>query len=131
MNMYATLKDLELRMGRELEDSEKVTATALLMDVAALIDAYCCDPCPETARVVSCRAVIRALASGDMESGVPLGASQGSMTALGYNQQWTLPSGAGAGELYLSKSDRRLLGLGNAIGSHSPTEELTKGGIWT
>lgn len=131
MILYASLADLELRMGRELEESEKATATALLMDVATLIDAYCQDPCQEAAKVVSCRAVMRAMASsGDLDSGVPLGASQGSMTALGYNQQWTMPAGAATGELYLSKADRRLLGLGDLIGSHSPTEGLTRREIW-
>lgn len=33
-------------------------------------------------------------------------------------------SGGSAGELYLSKLEKKLLGVGNRIGSHSPVEDL-------
>ena len=55
--------------------------------------------------------------------GVPIGATQGSVAGLGYSQSWTIGSGA-AGEMYLSKVDKKLLGSGNRIGSYSPVEEL-------
>ena len=66
--------------------------------------------------------VVRAIGDGDM-SGVPIGASQGSMSGLGYSQSWTLQSGA-AGELYFSRVEKKMLGIGNSIGSYSPIEEL-------
>ena len=53
-----------------------------------------------------------------------MGATQGSLSALGYSQSWTMGSGGSAGELYIGKTDRQLLGLGNAIGSYSPVQEL-------
>jgi hypothetical protein len=67
--------------------------------------------------------VLRTLGDGGA-GGVPIGAQQGSMSALGYSQSWTIGSTGAAGELYLNKSDRRILGLGNSIGSYSPVEEL-------
>lgn len=61
----------------------------------------------------------------DRQSGVsyPTGASQGSASALGYTQSWTM-SGGSVGELYLSKPEKRLLGVGNRIGARSPVEDL-------
>ena len=53
----------------------------------------------------------------------PMGASQGSASALGYSQSWTM-SGGSAGELYLSKLEKKLLGYGGRVGAHSPAEEL-------
>jgi hypothetical protein len=46
------------------------------------------------------------------------------MSALGYAQSWTIGSGGGSGEIYVSKMDKKLLGVGNAIGSYSPVQEL-------
>jgi hypothetical protein len=50
------------------------------------------------------------------------------MSALGYSQSWTLSGGA-TGELYLSKLEKSMLGLGtigNSIGSYSPVQELAR-----
>ena len=58
-----------------------------------------------------------------MDAGIPMGATQGSMSALGYSQSWTIGSGS-AGELYLGKLEKKLLGCGNSIGSYSPVEAL-------
>jgi hypothetical protein len=66
--------------------------------------------------------VIRAMGS-QSEVGVPVGATQGSASALGYSQSWTISNGS-TGELYLSRTEKRLLGVGNKIGSYSPVEEL-------
>lgn len=65
--------------------------------------------------------VIRALG---IDNDIPLGATQGSMSGLGYSQSWTIGTGGSVGELYLSKTDKQLLGGGNSIGSHSPLEDL-------
>lgn len=66
--------------------------------------------------------VMRSIGDGD-NSGIPLGATQGSMSGLGYSQSWTISSGS-VGELYLAKLEKELLGRGNQIGSHSPLEDL-------
>ena len=50
----------------------------------------------------------------------------GSMSALGYSQSLTIGSGGASGELYLGKTDRQILGLGNQIGSYSPVQELVR-----
>ena len=67
--------------------------------------------------------VIRAVGDGGAD-GYPIGATQGSMTALGYTQSWTTSSGGTSGELYLEKLEKKLLGVGDAAGSYSPTQEL-------
>jgi len=68
--------------------------------------------------------VRRQLGSDSQSAGMfPAGASQGTVTALGYSQSWTMSGGA-VGELYLSKLEKQLLGVGNRIGAHSPVEEL-------
>lgn len=40
-----------------------------------------------------------------------------------YSQSWTMGSGS-AGELYLSKLEKKLLGVGDRIGACSPLEGL-------
>lgn len=126
---YATLNDVESRMTRTLSEAEESVCNALLDDAAILIDAYNSEASADAKKVVSCRMVIRALGDGDVV-GVPIGSTQGSMSALGYSQSWTVGSGGGAGELYVSKSDRKMLGAGDSIGSYSPTQELVGGDVW-
>ena len=50
-------------------------------------------------------------------------ATQASASALGYQQSWTV-SGGSVGELYLSKLEKKLLGVGSRLGAHSPLEDL-------
>lgn len=121
---YATLSDVEARITRTLSAQEESAATILLDDAAVMIDAFAPGAPDDAKKVVSCRMVIRAIGDGE-DSGIPVGATQGSMSGLGYGQSWTLGSGGGsAGELYLSKVEKQLLGMGNQIGSHSPVEDL-------
>ncbi len=120
---YATQADVQARMTRTLSTKETEVCTALLDDAAVLIDAYNADADTEAKKVVSCRMVIRALGDGDTV-GIPIGASQGSMSALGYSQSWTMGTSASVGEVYLGKTEKRLLGYGDRIGSYSPTQEL-------
>lgn len=122
MAAYATTTDVQARMTRDLSADELEVCTALLNDAAVIIDAAAPGASSDAKLVVSCRMVIRAL--GDGGSGVPTGATQGSMSALGYSQSWTIGSGGSTGELYLGKLDRRLLGLGSSVGSYSPVQEL-------
>lgn len=120
---YANVQDVQTRMVRTLTEDEQTVCTNLLDDAAALIDAVAIGADEIVKKIVSCRMVIRALGDGSA-SGVPLGATQGSQSALGYSQSWTIGSGGGVGELYLSKFDRQYLGKSNQIGSYSPIEEL-------
>lgn len=119
---YATVSDVKNRMARSLSTKEETIATNLLDDVAILIDAFNANASADAKKVVSCNAVIRALGNGDTD--IPIGATQGSMSALGYSQSWTVGSGGSVSELYLSKTDKKYLGVGNAIGSYSPVQEL-------
>lgn len=119
---YATLADVEARFTRELSEAEESVCSALLDDAAVIIDAAAPEAADDAKLVVSCRMVIRAIGAGDGD--IPMGATQGSIAALGYSQSWTLPSNAATGELYLSKLEKQLLGVGNAIGSYSPVEGL-------
>lgn len=116
---YATIEDIKARYDIPLNEN---TCMALLEDSAVVIDAYNRKATADVKKVVSCRMVLRALGTGS-GADVPIGATQGTMSALGFSQSWALSSGA-TGELYLSKLDKKLLGTGNKIGSHSPLEDL-------
>lgn len=118
---YATVSDVQARMMRDLSVDEQAVCSTLLEDAALIIDTFNIDASADAKKTVSCRMVIRALGDG---SDVPMGATQGSMSALGYSQSWTMGSGASAGELYLSKLEKQMLGYANKIGSYSPVQEL-------
>jgi len=119
---YATAGDVQRRMVKPLSDDQMDVCAALLDDAGVLIDAIAPNASDEAKATVSCSMVIRAMGSqGDLT--VPTGATQGSASALGYSQSWTFGNGA-TGELYLSRTEKRLLGVGNRIGSYSPVEEL-------
>ena len=119
---YASVNDVQARMTRTLETDEQTVCESLLDDAAVIIDSIAADAAAENKKVVSVRMVIRALGDGG-SSAVPVGATQGQMSALGYQQAWTFSNGS-IGELYLSKLEKQLLGKGNAIGSRSPLENL-------
>lgn len=125
---YATVEDVQARMTRTMTADEQAVCTTMLDDAAVLIDSYNVNASADAKLIVSCRVVIRAMGDGG-ELNVPMGASQGSMSALGYSQSWTLGTGGAVGEIYLSKTEKKLLGCGNAIGSYSPTEELVEGSV--
>ena len=118
---YATYQDVQDRMTRTMSASEQAICTNLLDDAATTIDWFNVNAPTDIKKLVSIRMVMRAM--GDGETGVPLGATQGSMSGLGYSQSCTL-SGGSNGELYLSKLEKQMLGKGNTIGSHSPLEDV-------
>ena len=122
---YATVQDVAARLDYTMTSAQQTLCATELDDAAVIIDSYNPSATADAKKVVSCRMVIRVLSDPtDMTlAAAPAGASQGSMSALGYSQSWTMGAGT-VGELYLSKVEKRLLGLGNAIGSYSPTEEL-------
>ena len=119
---YATYQDVQARMTRTLSESEQAICTTLLDDAAVIIDTYNSQASDDIKKVVSCRMVIRAMGDGE-SGGVPVGATQGSMSGLGYSQSWTISAGS-VGELYLAKLGKKMLGIGNSIGSRSPVEDL-------
>ena len=123
---YASVRDVQERMTRTLSDKEQSKCHYMLADAALIIDAYNSTASAEAKKVVSCRMVERALGDGT-EAGIPMGATQGSASALGYSQSWTIGAGT-VGELYISKVEKKLLGAGNVIGSYSPTQELVPEG---
>ena len=119
---YATVADVQERMINTMSEAQETVCAALLEDAAVLIDAYAPAADAEVKKVVSCRMVARAIGDGS-DSGIPAGASQGSMSALGYSQSWTMAGGS-TGEVYMSKTERKMLGVGDRIGSYSPVEEM-------
>ena len=119
---YAEVSDIQKRMTRSLSEAEESVCETLLEEVAIIIDSINKRASAEVKQIVSCRAVIRALGDSD-SSGVPVGATQGSKSALGYSESWTFGNGS-SGEIYLSKTEKQLLGADNCIGSYSPVQEL-------
>lgn len=119
---YATVADVQARLLRTMSSAESTLCGTLLDDAAVTIDCWNENASVDAKKIVSCNMVIRKLGDGE-DSGIPIGATQGSMSGLGYSQSWTLSSGA-TGEMYLSKGDKKLLGVSNCVGSYSPTEEL-------
>lgn len=122
---YATIEDVQGRMTRTMSEAEQNVCQNLLDDAALIIDAYNPKAEMEKKQLVSVRMVLRAVGDGT-DAGIPMGATQGSMSALGYSQSWTIGAGS-AGELYLGKLEKKLLGAGNRIGSYSPLQgDLTE-----
>lgn len=119
---YATIDDVQGRMTRVLSDDEKFVVGNMLDDAAALIDSTRTTANDNAKKVASCRMVIRAI--GDGNDTIPVGASQGSMSGLGYSQSWTYGSSGAVGEVYLTKAERKMLMIGDRIGSYSPVQEL-------
>lgn len=118
MASYAAVEDVQAGF-RTLTSEEQSKCASLLEEAAVLIDAVAKTAPADAKKVVSCRIVRRSLGDGSEASAVPIGATQGSVSALGYSQSWTISNGS-AGELYLGKTDKILLGLGNKIGTSNP-----------
>lgn len=124
---YATYTDVEAGF-RDLNESEQALATQLLDEAKLIIDAYVAsaDVTNDIKKLVSCRMVRRAIGAEDSAQSFPLGATQGSTSAMGYSQSWTLGSGSGSGsgELFLAKLEKKLLKCSNRIGAYSSVEGL-------
>jgi hypothetical protein len=120
---YATVQDVQARMNRILSQAEQTQCGTLLDDAAIMIDATGSTAIDDIKMLVSCRMVIRALGDGESD-GIPIGATQGSQSGLGYSQSWTVSSGGSAGELYIESKEYQMLGVRNKIGSYSPVQEL-------
>ena len=121
---YATYTDVQTRMGVVFTETEQSVCTSLLSRAALMIDSLsaAADKSADIKKEVSVNMTSRAMSNNTAD--IPQGATQGSMSGLGYSQSWTIGSGGAVGDLYFSKDDRRLLGVGNQIGSYSPVQEL-------
>lgn len=117
---YASVQDVQDRFNSRMDADALNRCAVLLEDASVIIDCYNSEASESAKKLVSCNMVIRAL--GYSDESVPIGATQGTMSALGYSQTWTLSSGS-TGELYISKMEKKLLGT-SKIGSHSPLEDI-------
>ena len=106
---YAEVFDVEAGF-RALSKDEQTRCAALLSEAAIIIDAYNPDAGADVKQLVSCRMVRRQLGEDDSTGGVSF--PMGSM------------SGGSSGELYLSKLEKKLLGVGSRVGARSPLEDL-------
>lgn len=122
VTIYATLEDIESGF-RTLTTEEETACTALLEEAAIIIDSMAWNAPVDAKKVVSCRMIRRGIAGMSSQS-VPMGAIQGTVTAGPYSQTWNYGSGASSGELYLSKTDKLMLGIGDKLGSRSPLEQF-------
>jgi len=123
---YATVQDVQARMSVTMTETQQNICSNLLDDAAIIIDDFNISASTDNKKIVSIRMVQRAL---NVDSDVPLGATQGSMSALGYSQSWTMGQNASVGELYLNKLEKQMLGKGNQIGCTSVLEYMTGASI--
>lgn len=113
MTAFATYEDIEARW-KPLTEEERGVAETLLEDAAALILGYGVEPRDgderqaQALKAASCNMVIRSMQGRD--SAVPIGMSQWSQTAGPYSESMTVANPAG--DLYLTKGEKRMLGLG-------------------
>lgn len=118
---YADVDDLEARW-RPLTPEEQERAAVLLDDASAFLDGLVepdrrvCGEADGVLRMVVCNMVQRAMVATSADA---FGVSQQSMTAGPYTQSWTYANPSG--DFYLTKMERRLLGVGTGyIGSIRP-----------
>ncbi|PLS26244.1 Gp19/Gp15/Gp42 family protein [Bifidobacterium parmae] len=104
---FALVSELESRW-RPLTRDERVTAGVLLEDASDKIMTDCplwAQASPATLRRVTCQMVKRAMLNADQA-----GVSQGTQTANGFSE--SLSYSNPDGDLYLTKSEKRSLGVG-------------------
>ena len=107
MAAFAAYSDLEARW-KPLSASEQTTATTLLDDASAIIRAECptSDTLdPKITKYVACAMVKRAMIAADSD-----GVSSQMNVAGPFTQQKSFANPLG--NLYLTKQDKRLLGIG-------------------
>ena len=115
---YATYEDIQRR--NETNEADQDYMKTLLDDAEVIIDAYNSKASENAKKLVSCNMVIRMLGSRD--EGIPIGATQATTSAMVYSQTWTNVNGSG--EMYLTKLDKKILGVGNRIGYTNPYSGL-------
>lgn len=128
MAAYATAADLEARW-RALTEAEESLAEALLEDASGEIDAefrrlgrvvadelVAGNVTADDLKVVACRVVKRAMASPLGDDGAAIETMQFSAGPFQESRKYANPTG----DLYLTKADRRRLGIGGPVASSVP-----------
>lgn len=117
---FAEVSDIESRW-RELSTDEEARATTLIDDASAMLSALVevdddDEEQAELLEIVCCNMVIRAMSASEYDA---FGASQMSMTAGPYTQQWTYSNPSG--DMFITKMEKRLLGISTSyIGTIRP-----------
>lgn len=117
---FANVSDLESRW-RELSSDESTVADALLGDAATMLTKLVDVDSTDTEqaallKIVSCNMVKRAMSALDSDA---FGMTTQSMTAVGFSQSNTFANPSG--DMYLTKYERKLLGISNSyISSIAP-----------
>lgn len=110
---YATVQDVQDRMSETMTTAQQNICSKLLDDAGTIIDSFNANATTDAKKLVSIRMVQRSMS---IDSDIPMGATQGSMSAMGYSQSWTMGLNTSVGELYLNRIEKKLLGYGNKIG---------------
>ena len=110
---YATVQDVQDRMSEAMTTAQQNICSKLLDDAGTIIDSFNVNATADAKKLVSIRMVQRSMS---IDSDIPMGATQGSMSAMGYSQSWTMGTNTSVGELYLNRTEKKLLGYGNKIG---------------
>lgn len=118
---YATVSDVQARMTTTMTEAQQSVCAMLLDDAAIIIDDFNINATTDNKKVVSVRMVQRAI---NADPDIPVGSTQGSMSALGYSQSWTMGTNTSVGELYLNKLEKQMLGKGNRLGCKSVLEDM-------
>ena len=118
---YATVADVQARMTITMDETQQSVCGNLLDDAAVIIDAFNVNASTDKKKLVSIRMVQRAI---NVDPDIPLGATQGSMSAMGYSSSWTMGTNTSVGELYLSKLEKELLGGSNRLTCKSVLEDM-------
>lgn len=116
---FATVEDLKLRWP-DMPPGAEATAEARLSDASTVLQQIVPDIGAvdrEALRYVVIQMVVRSMQAGDM----PAGAESVMTTAGPYSQQLKLSNPNG--DLYLTKLERKLLGIGGA-GTHGAVDLL-------
>lgn len=117
---FAEVSDIESRW-RELSTDEEARATTLIDDASAMLSALVVVDISDKRqagllKMVCCNMVIRAMSASEYDA---FGASQMSMTAGPYTQQWTYTNPTG--DMFVTKMEKRLLGISTGyIGTIRP-----------
>lgn len=116
---FAEVHDIEARW-RALTVEETARADALIADASAILESLVSvvgedERQAELLKTVCCSMVIRAMSATAADS---YGATQMSMTAGAYSQSWTYSNPTG--DLYLTRLEKRLLGIGVGLIGWAP-----------
>lgn len=121
MNQYISKDDFEKNF-RSLSSEEEKQFDEIAKEASALIDSYAPNA-DEERKIIVCMRVVRRALSNMQSDMIPMGATGGTYSALGYSQSFQL-SGGTIGEIYLGKTEKKMLGVSDQIGMSSPLEAI-------